>query len=111
MADEELTDRERIELLSEELRRVRLVWNYFAGRIISGFYPVRDLKERATPWSWDEQERLFTLFKIMDHEVGHTGIVLAQAGTRDPGSVSSEEFAKIFDELCRVTKLKIPTRS
>ncbi len=106
-----LSDKEKVELLSEELRRARLVWNYFAGTIASGFYPVRTLGERNIPWPGEEGERLFAIFKVMDHEVRQMGDVLHKAGTNDPRNVHQEEFEKIFDRLKEGTELVIPAHS
>ncbi len=96
----QLPAQEQLARLVYEMQRSALVWNFFAGVIIDGWYPGRN-KTMGGQFNGSDRERLEQLFKIRDHETRHMLDVLRELGIEE----TNLDYAAIYDQLSAATSI------
>lgn len=91
----------REEQLVAELLRAQYVWNNFVHNLCHGLYPERFPGSAHGQFEGTSEDRMFQIFKIMDHEVRHVGKALQDLGFDVPQL--PENHKKIFEQLSLAT--------
>jgi hypothetical protein len=95
-----LPDSEVAARLAHEVERSAMVWNYFAGVLIDGWYPGRTTQSGGK-FEGSDRELIEQLFKIRDHETRHLLGVLRELGLSE-GKI---DYGLVYDQLSAATEI------
>ncbi|MBP7770565.1 MAG: hypothetical protein KA066_01480 [Candidatus Pacebacteria bacterium] len=95
-----LPDSELLARLAYEVQRAALVWNYFAGTLIDGWYPGRTTQSGGK-FEGSDRELIEQLFKIRDHETRHLLEVLNELNLPDV----KVDYEPVYDDLSAATEI------
>lgn len=91
----------REEQLVAELQRTEYVWSNHIHNLCHGFYPERTPVSPHDQFKGTPADRIFQIFKVMDHEVRHIRKVLSGLGINIPQLPPNHE--EIFEEMAKAT--------
>lgn len=94
-------DQEVVARLAYEIKRASLVWNYFAGNVIDGFYPPSKMGERTERFRGTDREQIEQLFKIRDHEVRYLSALLRELGLENVPI----DYTTVYEHVSKSTEI------
>lgn len=91
----------REQQLASELLRTEYVWGNHIHNLCHGLNPERTPGVLQGQFKGTAEERIFAIFKIMDHEVRHIRDTLRNLGIEVPQLPANHE--ELFDQIAKAT--------